>query len=131
TVQYGVLPDPFDPPGPTDAQFEERFIPGKKDFYLTITPTFDRGSYKYYSNDHSFEVWSRLKGSGQTFVKQTLQFGDTIVNHEPGLHEFRVLGRSYLGTVSNLATAPTYEFEVTNPLTAPKDVDWIKINKRE
>lgn len=131
TISYSVLPSVFDPPGPTDVSFEEVYVRDDKAFHISVSPVFDRGAYKYYKNDHSFEVWSRLKGSTDNFVQQPLYFGDTLINHPAGLYEFKILGKSYLGTTTRLDAAPIYEFEVTNPLDPPEDVTWVKINNRE
>lgn len=130
-IDYSALPSPFDPPGPTAVGFEERFIKERREFHITISPVFNRGSYKYYANDHSFEVWSRLKDTDDLFVKREVMFGDTLINHPPGLYEFKILGKSYLGYTSRLETAAIYVFNVTNPKDAPAPVDWVKINKRE
>ena len=130
-IDYSSLPDPFDPPGPTSVSFEERYIKNKKEFQITVSPVFDRGAYKYYKNDHSFQVWSRPKGTDQEYVRREVLYGDTLINHPAGLYQFKVLGVSYLGNVSRIETAPVYEFNVTNPKDAPKNVDWVRRNKRE
>lgn len=130
-IQYSSLPNPFNPPGPVHVSFEERFIKNKRRFELLVSPEFNRGAYKYYTNDHSFEVWSRLSGTQDTFVKRELYLGDTIIDHPPGLYDFKILGKSYLGKTTDIDLAPIYIFNVTNPKDAPKDIDWIKINKRE
>lgn len=130
-IDYSALPNPFNPPGPISCTFEERFVKATLEFQLTVSPIFNRGAYKYYANDHSFEVWSRPQGSTGAFTKQELQFGDTIINHAPGEYEFKVLGKSYLGPVTDINLAPSYFFTVTNPKDPPKDVDWLKINRRE
>lgn len=130
-IQYAALPSAFDPPGPTDCSFTERFIKTKRQFQIIVSPTFDRGAYKYYANDHSFEVWSRLAGTTDSFVKREVLYGDTLVDHLPGLYDFKILGKSLLGKVTRLETAPTYQFDVTNPKDPPADVDWAKINKSE
>jgi len=100
-------------------------------FHLIINPTFDRGAYKYYSNDHSFEVWSRLANTDDPFVKRDIIKGDTIKNHPPGLYEFAILGKSYLGYTSRIESVPKYLFNVTNPTDPPADVDFVLINHRE
>lgn len=130
-VDYSVLPNPFDPPGPTSVGLSERYVEDRKEFHITVSPTFDRGAYKYYANDHSFEVWSRLTGTSDNFVKREILFGDTLVNHPPGTYDFKILGKSYLGKTSNLNSVSTYVFDVTNPKEPPKDIDWVKINQRE
>ena len=130
-VDYSVLPDPFDPPGPASVGFEEHYIKKLKQFQLIVSPFFNRGAYKYYANDHSFEVWSRLSGTNEVFVKRDLNFGDTIISHPPGLHDFKILGRSYLGATSRLDSSPIYTFNVTNPKEPPAGLDWIKVNQRE
>lgn len=130
-IQYSVLPNPFDPPGPTDCSFEERFVKATKNFQILVSPVFNRGAYKYYSDTHSFEVWSRPSGTVEAYTKQTLYYGDTLIDHPPGLYDFKVLGVSTLGKTTRLESAPVYQFNVTNPKDAPKDIDWIKINKRE
>lgn len=130
-IDYSVLPSPLNPPGPTACTFEERFVKEKKRFEITVNPTFNRGAYKYYANDHSFEVWSRPAGTTEEFVPRELMYGDTLIDHPPGNYEFRVLGISYLGFKTQVDSAPSYSFNVTNPKDPPKDLDWIKINKRE
>lgn len=130
-IDYSVLPNPFDPPGPTSVGLSERYVEDRKEFHITVSPTFDRGLYKYYSNDHSFEVWSRLNGTSDNFVKREILFGDTLVNHPAGLYDFKILGKSYLGKTSNLNSVSTYNFNVTNPKDPPADIDWLKINERE
>jgi hypothetical protein len=131
TVDYSVLPDPFDPPGPTAVGFEERYIKDLKQYQIVVSPTFPRDTYKYYANDHSFEVWSRESGTSDAFVKRDLKFGDTLIDHPAGTYDFRILGKSYLGITSRLEASPNYVFEVTNPADPPADVEWIKINDRE
>jgi len=130
-VVYGVLPSVFDPPGPIDVTFSERFIRPDRAFHLTISAIFDRGAYKYYSNTQEFEVWSRLRNGDQPYIKRTLVAGDTIINHPPGIHEFKILGISYLGTKTDLDSATVYIYDVANPLAPPKDIDWIRANERE
>jgi hypothetical protein len=130
-IDYSTLPNPFDPPGPTNVQFTERFIKLTKNFQIIVSPTFDRGAYKYYANDHSFEVWSRLNGTNDVFVKREVLYGDTLIDHPPGLYDFKILGKSSIGKTTRLETAGTYVFNVTNPKDAPANIDWIKINKRE
>lgn len=131
TINYSSLPSPLDPPGPTSVTFSERYVKDLKQFWLTINPTFNRGAYKYYANDHSFEVWSRRKNSGEDFVKQTIYYGDTLIDHPAGLYEFKILGKSYFGKTSQISSVATYEFRVTNPKEPPAKVDWVKINSRE
>lgn len=130
-IKYSALPNPFDPPGPTDCDFVERYIKNKKQFQTTVSPVFNRGAYKYYANDHSFEVWSRLNGTNDTFVKRELLYGDTLVDHPYGLYDFKVLGKSYLGKTTRLDSASTYVVDITNPADPPADIDWVKINKSE
>lgn len=130
-IQYSVLPNPLNPPGATSVSFEEKYIKKLKQYQLLISPTFPRSTYKYYKNDHSFEVWSREKGSGRAFVKRELLYGDTLINHPSGVHEFKILGISYLGGKTSLDTAPVYIYNVTNPADPPADVDWVKINDKE
>lgn len=131
-IQYSVLPNPFDPPGPIDCTFTEKFVRPLNEFQITVSPVFNRGAYKYYANDHSFEVWSRPANMpNEAFVKRELKFADTLVNHPAGLYEFKILGKSTFGKLTRLETAPTYTFNVTNPKDAPKDIDWLKLNKRE
>lgn len=131
TIDYSVLPNPLNPPGPTSVAFEERYVKDLKQFQITISPVFDRGAYKYYANDHSFEVWSRETNSGLPFVKRELLYGDTLVDHPAGLHDFKILGKSYLGKTTSLDSASVYEFSVTSPKDPPADVDWARINQRE
>lgn len=131
TIDYAVLPSPFDPPGPTSVDFEEVYVKDLKQFHITVSPVFPRAQYKYYMNDHSFEVWSRETGSGDAFVKREVLFGDTLVDHPAGQFDFKVLGKSYLGGTTRLEAAPTYIFDVTNPEDPPADIDFIKINEKE
>lgn len=131
TIQYSALPNPFDPPGPISCTFEERFVKTSKDFQIVVSPVFNRGAYKYYSNDHSFEVWSRLSGTTDNYTKREILYGDTLVNHPPGLYDFKVLGKSMFGKVSRIETVPVYQFLVSNPKDPPHDINWIKINKQE
>ena len=130
-IQYSALPSPMNPPGPTSCSFVERFVKTAKQFQLIVSPTFNRGAYKYYANDHSFEVWSRPAGTTETFIKREVILGDTLIDHPPGLYEFKVLGKSYLGYTTDINSAQTYSFNVTNPKDPPKDVDWARINDRE
>ena len=130
-IKYSALPSPFNPPGPTSCAFDERFVFNLKQFQITVSPVFDRGAYKYYANDHTFEVWSRLAGSGDAYTKREVIYGDTLVDHPPGLYEFKILGKSYIGNTTSLDSAPVYVFNVSNPKDPPADIDWIKINKRE
>ena len=130
-IDYSVLPSPLNPPGATHVGFEERYVKRFKEFQLTVSPTFPRGTYKYYDNTHSFEVWSRPKDSSESFVIRELKFGDTIINHPAGEYEFKILGKSFLGFKTDLDSAAIYNFNVTNPSDPPKDIDWIKTNKRE
>lgn len=130
-IQYSALPNPFNPPGPISCGFDERFIKNKRQFQIVVSPEFNRGAYKYYSNDHLFEVWSRPLYSSEPFVKREVLFGDTLVDHPAGDYEFKILGRSYIGYTTRLDDAPVYIFSVTNPKEPPKNIDWIKINKRE
>lgn len=130
-IDYSVLPSVFDPPGPASVGFLETFVKSDRSFHLTVSPYFDRGAYKYYDSNYPFEVWSRLKSEGGPFINRTLYLGDTIINHPAGLYEFKVLGKSYLGNVTRLETAPIWEFEVTNPLTPPTDIDWARTNNKE
>lgn len=131
TIQYSALPDPFNPPGPVTCGFEERFIKDLKQFHITISPQFNRGAYKYYMQDHSFEVWSRLSGTNDGYVKRQIWYEDTLIDHPAGLYDFKILGKSFLGGTTKLETAPVYIFNVTNPMAPPAPIDWIKINKRE
>lgn len=130
-INYSSLPNPMDPPGPTSVGFLERFIPDLKQFQIVVSPNFNRGAYKYYANDHAFEVYSRLSNTNDLFIKRELLYQDTLVNHPPGLYDFKILGKSYLGPLTRLETSPIYQFNVTNPKDAPKDIDWLKINVRE
>lgn len=131
TIQYSVLPSPFNPPGPTTVSFYEQFVRKERSFHLTISATFDRNVYKYYSNDHEIEVFSRPSGTTQPFERRQIAFGTTIVNHPAGLYDFKILGKSYLGHTTDIESARIYTFNVTNPLTPPKDLDYIRINDRE
>lgn len=130
-IDYSVLPSPFDPPGPVSVGFQERYIKQAKQFHLTLSPVFDRGAYKYYSNDHMFEVWSRPSGTDELFVRREIYYGDTLINHPAGQYDFKILGKSYLGHTTRLESAPIYNFTLTNPKDPPKDIDWLKINRRE
>lgn len=130
-IDYSVLPSPFNPPGPVSVSFLERYIKNSKEFHLTISAEFDSTGYKYYSQIHPFEVWSRLKGTNDSFVFRNLIGNDTVVNHPPGVYEFKILGKSYLGSTTNINSAQVFEFNVTNPKTPPKDVDWVLINDKE
>lgn len=130
-IQYSVLPSPFLVPGPESCTFEENFFLDNKEFQITVSPYFNRRTYPYYDPEQTFEVYSRLAGSGDPYELQTLRHGDTLVNHPPGLHDFKIIGISLAGTKTALADAPVYQFEVTNPLEPPADVDWIRQNKRE
>lgn len=130
-INYSVLPSPLNPPGPSSVNFSERFVPGRQEFQLIVSPVFDRDAYKYYNSKNDFEVWSRLKNSTEAFTQETLYFGDTLINHEPGLYEFKILGKSSLGTATPIELAPVFEFNVTNPKDLPKDIDWARINSRE
>lgn len=130
-IQYAALPSPINPPGPTSCIFSERFVKQSKQFQIIVSPTFNRGAYKYYTNDHSFEVWSRPFGTTETFIKREVILGDTIVDHPPGPFEFKILGKSYLGFTTDINSAPSYKFDVTNPKDPPIDVDWARINNSE
>jgi len=130
-IAYSQLPSPMNPPGPSNVTFTERFVPERNEFQITVSPVFDRGAYKYYSADHTFEVYSRLKNSTETFVKENLLYGDTLVNHDPGLYEFKIIAFSTLGFSTPLNSASIYEFNVTNPKDKPKDIDWARMNSRE
>lgn len=130
-IEYSTLPSPFNPPGPETVGFTERYIKDLTQFQITVNPQFNRGAYKYYAADHSFQVWSRLKGTLDAFQRRDLLHGDTLVDHPAGLYEFKVLGVSSYGYVSDLATAPISEFTVTNPKEPPHNIDWIRINRAE
>lgn len=130
-IEYSVLPNPFNVPGPDTCTFEEDFVVDLREFQITVSPYFNRRAYPYYDLEQSFEVWSRLNGSGDPYELQTLRHGDTLINHPPGLYDFKILGISTAGTKTALEDAPVYQFEVTNPLTPPADIDWIRQNKRE
>ena len=130
-IDYSALPNPLNPPGPISCTFEERFVKDKRRFEIIVNPIFNRGAYKYYANDHSFEVWSRLANTEDDFVLREMLYGDTLIDHPPGLYEFRILGKSYLGFKTDLGSTPPFQFNVTNPIEPPKPIDWIKINKRE
>lgn len=131
TINYSALPDPLIPPGPTNVAFQERYVKKSKEFQTLVSPVFNRGAYKYYTNDHSFEVWSRPSSTSEPFVRRELRFGDTLINHPSGTYDVKVLGKSYLGRTTPLDNAATYVFNFTNPTDPPKDIDWIKINQRE
>lgn len=131
TINYSVLPDPTNPPGPTSVHMEEKYVKSLQEFHITISPIFDRGAYKYYANDHSFEVWSRPSGTLQPYVKRQIYFGDTLINHPDGLYDFKILGVSYLGKTSRLDSVAVYQFNVISPKSPPADVDWVKVNKSE
>lgn len=131
TIKYSVLPNPLNPPGPEDVSFYEYFSKENVDFRIVVNPTFNRGAYKYFANDHSFEVHSRLANTNEPFIKRDLVLQDVIINHPPGLHEFKILGKSYLGAVSDINTVASFFFEVTNYKDPPQDVPWIRINKKE
>lgn len=131
TIDYSALPSPTNPPGPISCSFTERYVKAKKQFELIVSPTFNRGAYKYYSNDHSFEVWSRPTGTIEPYVKREIVLGDTVVDHPPGLYDFKILGKSYLGFTTDINSADVYTFELTNPKDPPKDVDWARINSSE
>lgn len=130
-IDYQVLPDPLDPPGPINVGFSERYIKKLKQFQIIVSPQFNRGLYKYYKNDFSFEVWSRPTGTTDTFIKRDIYYSDTLINHPPGNYDFKILGVSFLGMTTPLEKAPTYTFNVTNPSDPPSDVDWILINNKE
>lgn len=128
-IEYSGLPDPFYVPGPIACQFKDVFVRSSKQYQLVVSPTFDNGAYKYY--DTEFEVWSRIKGSGDGYVKRALVGRNTIVDHPVGLFEFKVLGKSFLGHKTSLDRAPVYEFETIDPYEPPADPEWIMINDRE
>lgn len=131
TIQYSVLPSPFNPPGPTAVSFYEQFVRKDRAFHLTISATFDRNAYKYYSGDHSILVYSRPSGTNEPFEQRQVAFGTTLINHPAGKYDFKILGKSYLGHVTELNSAATYVFEVSNVLDPPKDLDYIRINNKE
>ena len=83
------------------------------------------------SNDHTFEVYSRPEGSGESFVKRDLVLQDVLINHPPGNYEFKILGKSYLGAVSDIENVASFFFNVTNYKDPPQDIPWIRINKKE
>ncbi len=130
-ISYAVLPSPLNPPPPTSVGIEERYIPNLKQFQAIISPVFDRGAYKYYMQDHSFEVWTRPAGTTEGFVQRQLLYGDTLVDHPPGDYEVKVVGISYLGGKTPLADATSHLFTFTNPKDPPVDIDWVKINQKE
>lgn len=130
-IDYSTLPNPMNPPGPVSCGFDERFIKERLEFQIVVSPFFNRGAYKYYSNDHSFEVWSRPAGTTEPFVKREVMFNDTLINHPPGNYEFKILGKSYLGFTTQIDSASSFFFNVTNPKDPPADIDWLRINKLE
>lgn len=130
-INYSRLPNPLDPPGPISCSFVEEYKKSLKEFHITVTPVFNTDSYKYYSTDSYFEVWSRPIGDDEAFTKKEVYFGDTLINHPPGEYEFKILAKSSLGVITNINNTTTYTFTVTNPSDPPADVTWAKINNRE
>lgn len=128
-AQYSTLPSPINPPGPLTVGFFEHFVAETKHFHLVVSPVFDRSVYKYYSTD--FEVWSRPTGSDDSFVRRTVSFGDTVIDHPPGEFEFKILGRSFLGNTSRLDQVSSFFFTVTNPLAPPPDVTIGRLDDNE
>lgn len=131
TIQYSVLPNPTEPPGPSAVQFTERYIKDAKNFQITVSPTFDYGAYKYYASTHNFEVWSRPTGTLEAFTKQQVFYGDTLINMPSGLYDFKILGVSSLGKTTRLDNAKIFQFRVSNISDPPADIDWARLNQAE
>lgn len=127
--EYSFLPDPTQVPGPESVSFIERFDKPTKSFHLVVNPILNRNIFKSYNGE--FEVWSRPIVNGQPkgqYVKRDLSGGDTIINHPPGLHQFKILPRTYLGMKADIRTVSAFNFEVTNPKDPPPDVPTIRLS---
>lgn len=124
-VEYSSLVSPLVVPGPISCTFSEAIDQTDKVFLLIVNPTFDRGAYPYYSQE--IEVWSRLAGSSDSFVRRDLRGSDTIVSHPSGRYEFKILGKSLLGGTSELSSVPSFFYSVSSTLTPPATVTGLKI----
>lgn len=123
------LGDPRDIPSPLDVNFDEVYQVATGEVWTIVYPEFDP-TYKYYSGE--FEVWSRPipadpEEERGAFEEQTVYYGNTLVNHRTGLHEFKILPKNFLGQTPHLGKVASFEHmvpeasEVGRPPLAPFD----------
>lgn len=109
---YYVAPNINVVPQVIDATFNEYFDENRLQNALQIGVTIPWDEYPYYTGE--FLVYSRLKESDDpNFYPETLEDGNIIYGHEPGLYEFKILPLNTIGGTSPLETAPIFEFQVS------------------
>lgn len=109
-------------PYPKDANFNEYFNTKRLENALQIGVDLPWESYPYYRGD--FLVYSRKADDEDTnFYLETLEDGDIIYGHAPGLYQFKILPYNVMGNVPPLTEAPIFEFEISEvAATPPADV---------
>lgn len=120
TTQYSYLQSPTQVPHADNCGFVEKFIKDYKQFHLMVSPVLNRNTYRYYSG--RFDVYSRRNGSSDEFQLRTLTGENIIIDHPPGLFDFKILPYSTLGKTPDLSSAPVFQFLVTNPADPPPAV---------
>ncbi len=117
-------PSYFEIPHALGAVFNQAYIQSTKENQLIIGLTLDYKRYPYYNG--RFRCYSRLKAQEgepeQEFIEREVVYGDTIINHPGGLHEFILLPYSIYGTTPPFDSAPIFEYDVLDLYLPPEDV---------
>lgn len=111
-TDYGGPGDPLDIPSPLNVEFDDVYDKGSDSVWTIVYPEFDP-VYKYYSGE--FDVWSRIDGSSGSFEKQQVFYGNTLVNHRSGPHEFKILPKNLLGQTPPLGKVESFYHTVAEP----------------
>lgn len=122
--------DPANILPPTNVEFDDRFDAGLNEVWTVVEPTLPTDAYKYFSGE--FEVWSRPTGQG-AFEKQELRYGNTVINHRPGAHEFKIVPKNLLGQTPALNLMPVWDHtvlsseEVGTPPKAVTNISFVQL----
>lgn len=117
-TQFSGIGDPSSIPGPTNVAFFEKYNLIGNEVWTILTVTLPRDQYRYYTGD--FLVYSRQLDTSNgdaplgSFEQRVVQYGDTIVNHPPGLFEFKVLPKNSFGQTPPIGSVASWTHEVSS-----------------
>lgn len=117
-TQYSGLGDPADIPGPTNVTFTDVYSAEDNQIWTVLNVTLPRDRFRYYSG--LYDVYSRPIVSGDpvgSFIQRTVFYGDTLVNHPPGLHEFKIVPKNIFNQAPPLAKMPSWNYTVGDKST--------------
>lgn len=128
-IEPSTRPNYLVVPHALDAVFNQTYIQLRKESQLIIGLVLDYKQYPYYTG--SFLCYSRLKvkeGEEENpWEKRDVVYGDTILNHPAGPHEFILLPLTVYGTTPSFDTAPIFEYDVFDLQLPPENIRNFKV----